>query len=298
MALTLAACGDDDPTPISQADVDAAKATATAEGVAEGVASVDITSDNAAIAEAARAEGVASVDITSDNASVIAAAVATAEAAKDAEIATLQASYDALVATNATLQASYDALIAPKSLAATTDADVLQGGPGNDTFTAAAGTVAAADRFIDSSATDSDSLTITHATAPGAFTATNIETINVNLNALGAVAVDAANITGTTSLTVTRGDVLIGGATLTGNKTIQIDNVDASQIGSITVGANTTTVDINSAAADKAGHVLNLDSATGAITVDGAATITAAASTDVRIDAVSNTAVAETGKHL
>ena len=128
------------------------------------------------------------------------------------------------------------------------------------------------------------------------FTATNIETLNVNLNALGAVAVDAANITGTTSLTVTRGDVLIGGATLTGNKTIQIDNVDASQIGSITVGANTTTVDINSAAADKAGHVLNLDSATGAITVDGAATINAAASTDVRIDAVSNTAVAETGK--
>ena len=49
------------------------------EGIAEGIASVDITSDNAAIAAAAKAEGiaegVASVDITSDNASVILAAV-------------------------------------------------------------------------------------------------------------------------------------------------------------------------------------------------------------------------------
>ena len=75
MALTLAACGSDDDTAFSQADVDSAKATAKAEGVAEGVASVFITSDNAAIAEAARAEGVASVDITSDNASVIAVAL-------------------------------------------------------------------------------------------------------------------------------------------------------------------------------------------------------------------------------
>jgi len=301
MALTLAACGDDDTTPFSQADVDAAKVTAKAEGVAEGVASVDITTDNAAVAEAAKAEGVASVDITSDNASVIAAAVATAEATKDAEIATLQASYDALVSTNATLQASYDAMIAPKALAATTANDGLQGGPGNDTFTAAAGTIAAADRFTDSSSTDADSLTITHATALGAFTASNIETININVNALGidsatAAVLDAANIAGTTSLTVTRGDVSLGGATLTGNKTIRIDNVDASQIGSITVGAGTTVVDINSAAADKAGHVLNLDTATGAITVDGAATINAANSTNVQIDAVSNTTAAETGK--
>ena len=74
MALTLAACGSDDDTPFSQADVDAAKATAKAEGVAEGVASVDITTDNAA----ARAEGVASVDITTDNASAIADAVSAA----------------------------------------------------------------------------------------------------------------------------------------------------------------------------------------------------------------------------
>jgi len=296
MALTLAACGDDDTTPFSQVDVDAAKVTAKAEGVAEGIASVDITSDNAAVAEAARAEGVASVDITTDNAGVIATAVATAEAAKDAAMATLQATYDALVATNATLQASYDALIAPKALVATTATDSLQGGVGNDAFTAAAGTVAAADRFNDTSATDSDTLTIVHATDPGAFTATNIETIDISLNAIAAITLDVANYSGVSSLTVTKGDVLLGGATLTGNKAVTIDNYDGVAVSSVTVGAGTTTVNIDSAATDAAGGVLNLDTATGAVTFEGASTVNAALSTDVRMDGMGLATAAETGK--
>jgi hypothetical protein len=296
MALTLAACGDDDTTPFSQVDVDAAKVTAKAEGVAEGIASVDITSDNAAVAEAARAEGVASVDITTDNAGVIATAVATAEAAKDAAMATLQATYDALVATNATLQASYDALIAPKALVATTATDSLQGGVGNDAFTAAAGTVAATDRFNDTSATDSDTLTIVHATDPGAFTATNIETIDISLNAIGAITLDVANYSGVSSLTVTKGDVSLGGATLTGNKAVTISNYDGVGVASVTVGAGTTTVDIDSGIADAAGGVLNLDTATGAVTFAGASTVNAALSTDVRMDDMGLTTAAETGK--
>jgi len=296
MALTLAACGDDDTTPFSQVDVDAAKVTAKAEGVAEGIASVDITSDNAAVAEAARAEGVASVDITTDNAGVIATAVATAEAAKDAAMATLQASYDALVATNATLQASYDALVAPKALVATTDTDALQGGVGNDAFTAAAGTVAAADRFNDTSATDSDTLTIVHATDPGAFTATNIETIDISLNAIAAITLDVANYSGVSSLTVTKGDVSLGGATLTGNKAVTITNYDGVGVASVTVGAGTTTVDIDSAGTDAAGGILNLDTATGAVTFAGASTVNAALSTDVRMDDMGLTTAAETGK--
>jgi hypothetical protein len=105
-----------------------------------------------------------------------------------------------------------------------------------------------------------------------------------------------ANVTGATALSVTRGDVVVGGATLTGNKTVVINNYDSTNIGSLEVGAGTTTVDINSGAADTAGHVLNLNNASGAITVDGAATINASSSTDVRIDATSNTAVAQTGK--
>ncbi len=381
LALTLAACGGDDDTPFSQADVDAAEA--------RGVASVDVTSDNAPLIAAATAAGdaQAAAEVTAAAATVAlqaaeaqaagalvaqqaaetAAAAATvaqaaavaAQAAAEAEaatataaaaaattakeaaeaaqataeaslataqaelattqaslttsqadlatattaketaeasLATLQTTYDALVATNTTLQTNYDALIAPKSLAATTSADNLIGATGNDTFSAAAGTVAAADRFTDSSSTDSDTLTIVHSTDPGAFTSTNIETIDITLNNLGALAIDAANITGVTSLTISRGDVVVGGATLTGNKAVSVTNADASQIGSISVGTGTTTVNIDSAAADKAGHVLNLDNATGAITVDGAATINAASSTSVQIDAVTNTATAETGK--
>jgi Ca2+-binding RTX toxin-like protein len=196
------------------------------------------------------------------------------------------------------LQTSYDALVAPKSLAATASAtpDNLIGGTGNDVFSAAAGTVAATDRFTDTSTTDNDTFTIVHSTTLGAFTSTNIETIDVTLNALGALPIDMANITGATSFTVSRGDVVVGGATLAGDKGVSVTNVDASQIGSITVGAGTTTVNVDSAATDAAGHVLNLDNATGAITVDGAATINAALSSQVDIDAVSNTAAAQTGK--
>ena len=86
MALTLAACGGDDNTPFSQADVDAA------------AAAVDITTDNAAAVtaaltdtggtvhasvDAAKTAGAASVDITSDNATVIAAAVAAVDTTAD-----------------------------------------------------------------------------------------------------------------------------------------------------------------------------------------------------------------------
>ena len=49
------------------ADTEAALAAAREEGRAEGIASVDITTDNEAAREEGRAEGVASVDITTDN---------------------------------------------------------------------------------------------------------------------------------------------------------------------------------------------------------------------------------------
>ena len=221
-----------------------------------------------------------------------------AQAAAEAAQATAEAEAAAAAAAQAEAEAALAAVNAPKNLefTASATADNLIGGVGSDVVTATAGTLAATDRITDTSTTDNDTLTITHSTAPGAFTSSNIETIDVTLNNLGALAVDAANFTGVNSLSVTRGDVVVGGATLTGNKTVSVTNVDASAVASISVGAGTTTVNVDSAAADKAGHVLNADLATGAITVDGAATINAALSTDVRIDAVSNTAVAETGK--
>jgi Ca2+-binding RTX toxin-like protein len=79
MALSLAACGSsEDTTPYSADDL-AAKFD-------EGVASVDITSDNEAVAATARAEGVASVDITTDNEAV--AATARAEGVASVDITT------------------------------------------------------------------------------------------------------------------------------------------------------------------------------------------------------------------
>jgi hypothetical protein len=278
---------------VAQAAAEAAAAgTTVAAATAAAAAQVALTAAqaDAAAATASSAAAVAAKETAEASLATAQAALTTANAEK----ATLQTTYDALVASNATLKASYDALVAPKSLVATNSAtpDNLIGATGNDTFTAAAGTVAATDRFTDSSTTDSDALTIVHSTAPGAFTSTNIESIDITINNLGAVAIDAANITGTTSLTVTRGDVVVGGSTLTGNKAVSVTNVDSSQIGSITVGAGTTTVNVDSAATDTGGHVLNADVATGAITVDGAATINAALSTQVDIDAVSNAASA------
>jgi hypothetical protein len=324
MALSLAACGSEDTTPFAQSDIDAAvaplaaaaivgeAALAAAQADAAGALVAQLAAETQAaealVASAAAQADAAAATVAGATATAAAAAATVAQAAAEASLATaqaaltaanaekatLQTSYDALVASNATLQASYDALVAPKSLAATAAAtpDNLIGATGNDTFSAAAGTVAATDRFTDTSTTDSDTLTIVHATAPGAFTSTNIENIDITINNLGAVAVDAANITGTTSLTVTRGDVVVGGSTLTGNKAVSVTNVDSSQIGSITVGAGTTTVNVDSANTDTAGHVLNADVATGAITVDGAATINAALSTQVDIDAVSHAASA------
>ena len=87
MALSLAACGGEDNTPFSAADVSAAEAAATTAALtgADGTvyASVDaaVTSNDTAIADAARAEGVASVDITTDNQAAIDAAVAAVESA-------------------------------------------------------------------------------------------------------------------------------------------------------------------------------------------------------------------------
>ena len=76
MALTLAACGGEDDTPFSAADVSAAEATANAAGFAAGVASVDITSDNAAVAAAAAADATAAAEATAAEAAAAAAAAA------------------------------------------------------------------------------------------------------------------------------------------------------------------------------------------------------------------------------
>ena len=305
-AATVAAQTQAATAVVAQAQAETAAATAVVAQLAAETAAATALVGKLASDQAAAAATVGKSQ--AEAALVVAeAAKATAEAAKataeanlvtaQASLATETASKVAAEASLATVQASYDALIAPQSLAATSLAtDNLLGGVGDDTFTAPAGTVQAGDRFADTSITDNDTLNVTHSTTLGTFTASNIENINLTLNSLGGIPVDLVNVTGVTALTVTRGDVIVGGSTLAGNKAVSLTNYDSANIGSLTVGAGTTTVNVDSAALDVTGHVLNLDAASGAITVDGAATINAATSSDVRIDATTSAAISNTGK--
>jgi len=139
MALSLAACGGEDNTPFSQVDVDAAKA--------EGVASVDITSDNAdavtaaltgtdgtvyATVDAAVTAGAAGVDITSDNAAAKTEALTAADG-------TIYASVDAAYTAGSNLS-NADAVAAALTGAdgtvyATVDAAVTAGADSVDITT-------------------------------------------------------------------------------------------------------------------------------------------------------------------
>ena len=99
----------------------------------------------------------------------------------------IQTLYDALVASNATLQASYDALVNPVSTALTTSADVINGTAGNDAITGSSTTYTAGDVIVDSSATDSDTLTVTATDdITAAVTIAGIESVNFNLDAISA----------------------------------------------------------------------------------------------------------------
>ena len=251
-----------------------AVAAAKTEGIAEGVASVDITSDNAAIAAAAKAvgiaEGIATLDITSDNAAV----VAVAEALKDEQITLKNAEIAAKVAELATLQATYDNLVAPVTLTTQlTAAETLTGGHGDDTFTGAGTTYTNADKLRDPFTTDNDSanLTVTGNITPDVA---SIENINLTINSTGPKIVNASSILRANTLTLTRGDVEIAFGIIPGNKTHDIDLLDASHIPNVVIAGSATNVALDQTVT--AGVVLDADVATGSVNVIGAATIKAA----------------------
>ena len=260
MALSLAACGGDDDTPFSQVDVDAAKAAATTAALTGADGTVHSSVD---------------VAVTSNDTTISAAATTAAESAAADTLAALQATYDALVVSNTALQATYDALIAPATKALTTSVDTLVGTAGNDTFTGVAANYADTDQIVDSSTTDADTYTLT-ITAAATPISTNVETVTVDHNALGAGAFNAGSMTGVQVLNYTRGDVVIGGTTLTGDKTVNITEVSSSDVAKIvTSGSNVT---INQEAVGTDGGVTGVvveATATGDITVEGAVDLTA-----------------------
>jgi Ca2+-binding RTX toxin-like protein len=170
-----------------------------------------------------------------------------------------------------------------------TEADTLVGGDGDDTFTGVSGAYADTDSMIDPSTSDNDTATFVTKAAANP-TIKNVETVTVVAESTGTAALDLSLVTKATTLNFSKGDVVIGGSTIAASSVVELDNVDAANVAVINVTGTVTNVDLDSASTDKAGIVLNANSATGDIDVDGAATINAAEATGtVRIDTASNT---------
>ena len=244
MALSLAACGGEDNTPFSQADIDAA------------VAAVDITTDNAAA-------------MTSNDAEIAAAAKTEALTAADG---TIYASVDAAVTagksqTNA--DAKSEALTAADGTVYTTvDAAIAAGAAGVDITT---DNQAAIDAELDGTGFASvAALKAAYDDAIAATPALNValETTQDIINGTA----DDDTVAGT-NLTYGASDVLVGGA---GDDTLTIDSTAATISAAPTVvGFETITYNITSS--DLAQAAVTLTNVTsGDVTVNqlanGAAT--------------------------
>jgi Ca2+-binding RTX toxin-like protein len=306
MALSLAACGAEDDTPFAQADIDAATAAAQiqaatallAKQIAEAAtaaaqiqaAAAKISAETALAALVAQTNAVILATTATTTAQTAQATAEASLAAKTTEYDALITSNAALVASNAVLQASYDALVAPATANtfSTLTTDALVGRAGNDSFTAASGTVQAYESVIDNSSTDADTLTVVSALAiPATFTITNIETVNITQNNLGAIAVNTDLFSGVSTLTVTRGDVVVGGVTLTGDKTVNVQNVNGINVGIVIAGAGTTALTVVQAT----GAGINVDgnTVTGAVAMTGAGRLdVGSATTTVALAAMGN----------
>jgi len=198
MALSLAACGGEDNTPFSQADVDAAKA--------EGVASVDITSDNTDVMLAQADYDAAIAAATTSNDADIAAA-AKAEALTSAD-GTTYATVDAAYTAGSNLS-NADAVAAALTgsdgtVYASVDAAVTAGADGVDITTdnAQAVTDALTGTGFDSVAALNDAYLAATAATPALSSA--LTTGNDTMN--GTAASDT--ITATSS-TYTGGDIIV-----------------------------------------------------------------------------------------
>jgi hypothetical protein len=263
MALSLAACGGEDNTPFSAADVSAAETAAAAAATtaaltgADGTvyASVDaaVTSNDADIA--------AAVDITTDNQAAIDAAVAAVDLTTDNAAATDAAvAADTAFASLADLVAAYDALAAPagSSYSLTSSADVLSGGAGGDTFTATSSTYGTGDVIIGGGGTDTLNIAATGDIA-AATSVTDVENVNVNA---AVFATATYNATGVTGATVTFNNTQTGGATsgtltnVGSNNTIVAGSQMTGTLDvTLTATATGTTIDANSAGTVTVGGV-------------------------------------------
>ncbi|MDB2501726.1 hypothetical protein N9X03_04525, partial [Planktomarina temperata] len=326
MALSLAACGGSSDTVDITSDNAAAIVTAlTTEAgvtyatvdaaVAAGIASVDITSDNAALIAAA----VAAVDTTTDDAAAVSLALRNAAAdagvsgtstmtnaelitaiktANDTAIANgvdlttdnagaIDAAVAALgltgISTLAQLNTAYAAAIAPAEvlnyvLAST--ADVISGGDSATVISGTAGTIDG-DSISGGGGADRLNLTVTVADDDNAaFTATSVETISIR--STGGTANDAAFVD-------------LNFADVTGMETLQLrrlgDDVEIDDLGDLTA-----TIELNNIAT-AADVNINYDAATvvGDADTVNVSIVSSTGGGDLTINNVETIAVTVTG---
>ena len=272
---------------VGKAAADTAAATAL---VAKAAADANVVTANAATAAAQAATAVAEAATAVAEASLLAAN--TAKAASDASLATVQA--------------SYDALIAPVSAALTTAlTDVVSGRTGNDTVTGTNLTYNAGDLIADASSADADVLTISvnNADLAAGPIVTNFETVTIDVTSVLAgttpldFSMDAANISGMTALNVnaTNASTLINSLNLSNLKSTTV-NAD-TEFATVTIAANNNaTYTVNSAATvltvnAAVGNVTDLTAdvtttAVGTITTDADGTVTVTTAGNTTVNAV------------
>jgi hypothetical protein len=278
MALSLAACGSEDDTPFSAADVSAAEAAAAAAATTAAEAAA-ATAQAAAVAAAEAAK-----DLIIEARDATIATLTTAKEAAEASLASLQTTYDALVASNAELQTSYDALANPvaASITLTTSGENVstQLTTANDTITAANGTLNAGDVIADPSSTDNDSMVITHSGATLASTGviSNVENITIN-------AASTSTFTITSASGITGGNVTVNLTTPGGASQATISDIGSST--TVTAGDRVATLIVDTTA-DRSD--ITVVGGTGATTVNGngskltTANIDASAGTTVDVE--------------
>ena len=318
MALSLAACGDEDDTPFSQADVDAAVAASEAEFISDINTAIGSSltgeEDSAVILATIQASDNGPLEVAAATALVAqqaaeatAAAALVAQAAAEAQAAQLTvdlAAANAATAAAQTAQAAAEADLAtanadlaalrnPVEVAlASANAETLAGTAGNDTFSGGTTFYDAADNVVDGTTTDNDTYNLTvaagNASVDNTFTGggavgagvevgpniTNVENVNITVQSVAALEVSAQNMTGVTNLTVTKGDLSVGGSTIAGNKAVVVFGVDSADVGTVTTGAGTTSATV--VQATRAGITVDADTASGSVSVTGAATVNAA----------------------
>ena len=232
MALSLAACGG---SSITQAQLDAEAAKATAAAAAQAAAEAKATA-------AAAAQAAAEAD-----AATAAAAQAAAEAAK---AAAEKAQADAEAAKEA-------AEVAAVTFAMTSATDSLALSVNNDTVTSVAGTLASADTVLDSSTTDKDVMNIGFKTGSDMTVApkiTNVEAVNVDYSGLTGASFDATNVSGATVTYNLNGVTTDGSAEVKvagDNNVTAGSNVDKLTVtgvkGGVVDGGSAATLDVTTA---------------------------------------------------